>query len=271
MAFTDAMKTKGLYLAQVLGTERVTPHMMRVTIGGADLARLPERGFDQWFRLFLPVHADATDFTSLPKSFGYAGYLRYLRTKSGTRPACRSYTVRELRSGAGELDIDFVVHGEIGVAGVWAQRAEAGEQVAVIDQGRGFDPLEDAHSLLLAGDESALPAIAGTLRSLPRDRRGTAIIEIPALEDAQDLDAPDGVDVRWLVRTDPDAIPGAAALAAVQAFTPEHPETLQAYIAGEQALAAGGRRALVAAGVPKKRITFIGYWRAGRTADGGRA
>lgn len=277
MAFTDAMKTKGLYRAEVRATERVSPHVVRVTIAGDDLRRLPARGFDHWFRLFLPVHADATDFTALPSSFGYAGYLRYLTTKSGTRPACRSYTARDHRPDAGELDIDFVVHGDQGIAGIWAQRARPGEQVALIDQGRGFDPIEGVAEVLLAGDESALPAIAGVLADLPRSARGRAVIEIPDDADRQELDAPGGVEVEWIARSgqhasaDAPAAPGQAALAAVRAFVPQDPLAVQAYIVGEQALAAGGRRALVAMGVPKKHITFIGYWRQGRTADGGRA
>jgi len=90
-----------------------------------------------------------------------------------------------------------------------AQRAEAGERVALIDQGRGFDPVDGADFVLLAGDESALPAIVGILADLPRDTRGLAILEIPAAEDAQPVDAPAGVEVRWLPRADPHDRPGA--------------------------------------------------------------
>jgi len=264
MGFTDGHRTTGVYLAEVAGSERVTPHMVRVTFRGDDLTRLPQRGFDQWFRLFLPCTDDETDFSAVPERFGMVGYLKYLRTGSGTRPPFRNYTVRAHRPEAGELDVDFVAHGDTGIAGTWAQRAEVGEQVALIDQGRGFDPLDDTDEVLLVGDESALPAVVGILRDLPRDATGVAIVEVPHADDAQDVDAPAGVDVRWLPRSDPHDRPGLLALDAVRDRTPTNPAGLHAYLAGEQQLVAESRRHLVAAGVPKARIQFTGYWKVGR-------
>ncbi|MEU6644549.1 siderophore-interacting protein [Saccharomonospora sp. NPDC046836] len=264
MAFTDGRKIGGLYTAEVLRTDRVTPHMVRVTFTGEDLKRLPVRGYDQWFRLFLPRRNGQTDFAAVPERFGMAGYLKYLTAKSGTRPPFRNYTVRELRPDLGELDVDFVAHGDQGIAGPWARRAQAGERVALIDQGRGFDPIDDAGFVLLAGDESALPAIAGILRSLPRSTAGLAIIEIPTADDMQSVEAPCGVEVRWLARTDPHERPGILALEAVHAYSPAQPASLQAYLAGEQRCVAESRRHLVTAGVPKSRIAFTGYWKVGR-------
>lgn len=264
MGFNDGRKMTGVYFAEVLRTERVTPHMQRVTFGSEDLKRLPAHGFDQWFRCFLPKPDGTTDFDAVPESFGIGGYLKYLTAKSGTRPPFRNYTARSFRPDAGELDVDFVAHGDNGVAGPWAQRALAGERVAFLDQGRGFDPLPDADFTLLAGDESALPAILGILADFPRDAKGLAIIEIPKAADHQDVPAPDGFEVRWVPRADPHDRPGVLALREIEAFAPAAPALLQAYVVGEQALAAGGRRALVAAGVPKQRITFIGYWKVGR-------
>ncbi len=265
MGFTDGRRITGLYRAEVVRTAQVGPHMIRVTLAGDDITRLPARGFDQWFRLFLPRPDGDTDFSALPDGFGMTSYLRYLSTKSGTRPPFRNYTVRELRGADGELDVDFVAHGDQGIAGPWARRAAAGDRVAFIDQGRGFDPLDDTESVLLVGDESALPAIAGIVRDLPRGSTGLALIEIPCAEDEQHLEAPDGVTVRYLPRTSEDQRPGELALAAVREFSPVVPSTLHAYLAGEQALVAGSRRHLVACGVPKARITFTGYWKRGRS------
>lgn len=264
MGFTDGRRITGMYTAEVARTDRITPHMVRVTFRGDDLTRLPRRGYDQWFRLFLPRGDGDTDFTAVPEGFGLGGYLKYLTAKSGTRPPFRNYTVRAHRPELGELDVDFVAHGDTGIAGPWAQRAQPGERVAFIDQGRGFDPIEDADEVLLVGDESALPAVAGILRDLPRETAGLAIIEIPDPADRQDVDEPAGVEVRWLARADPHDRPGVLALDAVRAWTPERPATLHAYLAGEQQLVAESRRHLVAAGVPKARISFTGYWRVGR-------
>lgn len=264
MGFTDGRKLSGLYHAEVHRAEQISPGVRRLTFVGDDIGKLPRHGYDQWFRLFLPHPDGSTDFDGVPEKFGLGGYLRYMTKKSGTRPPFRNYTVRELRCEQGELDVDFIIHGAEGIAGPWAADAERGERVVILDQGRGFDPLDDADFVLLVGDDSALPAIAGILRDLPRDTTGLAIVELGDEADQQDLNAPDGVEVRWIMRSDPHTTPGAAALTQVQQLNLLDPATVQAYVGGEQAMVAGSRRHLVAAGVPKARIQFTGYWKIGR-------
>lgn len=263
MGFDDGRRMKGLYAAEVLQTKKVTPHMVRVTVAGDDLKRLPQHGFDQWFRLFLPrPDGETTNFDAVPEKLGMIDYLKFMA--HGDRPPVRSYTVREHRPDLGEVDIDFVVHGDLGIAGPWAAQASAGEQVVLLDQGKGFDLAPDATFHLLAGDESALPAILGILRDLPKDAQGLAIIEVPGPADVQDVAGPDGVEVRWLSRADSSEQAGALALAEVRSFSPDEPASLSAYLVGERTIPTEGRRHLVAAGVPKSRITFVGYWRIGR-------
>ena len=268
MGFADAERGSALCRVQVARTRRVSPHVIRVTLAGDDLARLTPHGHDHWFRLFLPQEEGETSW-DLPDRFGAAGYGAFLRIPAATRPILRSYTVRELRPDARELDVDLVVHGDTGPATRWAQRARQGDPVALLDQGRGYDYAPDTDFHLLAGDETALPAIAGILRDLPRETTGLALVEIPVAADAQAVDAPAGVEVRWLPRDSSgssDATPGRLALAALRAWTPHSPTTLSAYLCGEHTLPTRGRRHLVAAGVPKPRITFVGYWRAGQPA-----
>jgi NADPH-dependent ferric siderophore reductase len=264
VAFKEARKGSTLCIVQVARTQQVSPHMVRVTLTGDDLAKLTDHGYDHWFRLFLPQEEGETNW-KLPEQLGLTGYLKYLRMPSATRPVLRNYTVRELRADARELDVDFVVHGDEGPASRWAQRAQPGETVALLDQGRGYDHAPDTDFHLLAGDETALPAILGILRDLPRSAAGLAIIEVPSLEDAQAVDGPEGFEVRWLAR-ESHATPGRLALDAVLAFTPSSPATLSAYVCGEHELPTQARRYLVAAGVPRARITFVGYWRAGKPA-----
>lgn len=266
MAFTDARRFRGHHLARVARTAQVSPHMIRVTLEGENVSTIPAHGFDQWVRLFLPNPEGSTDYSRVPQGFGLAGALKYLTTSSGKRPPVRSYTIRELRAEDGELDIDFVSHGDMGIAGPWARRARDGEQVMMIDQGRGFDLLPGAASVLLVGEESALPAIMGILRDLPRSTTGTALIEIPEAADEQPHEAPSNMAVRWLPREDPQGRPGVLALEALRGLRPAQGAELQAYLAGEQALVAEGRRHLVAQDVPKKRIEFTGYWKFGRAA-----
>ncbi|GAA1530792.1 siderophore-interacting protein [Brevibacterium picturae] len=256
----------GLYQAEVLGRRQVSPNIMRVTLGGADLAGFEFLGFDHWCRLALPVHG-GQQLGRLPAAFNLTGYLKYLRLPKGTRPVIRNYTFRQFRAAARdgpEVDIDFVVHGDEGVAGPWARTVESGAPVAFIDQGRGLAPVPADRTLLVA-DESALPAVAGILRDLPRETTGHALIEVLDEADIQSAQAPAGMDVRWLVRGAGQS-PGAWVLPALEDL--EFPVG-QPYVfaAGESALVTGARRHLVKArAVPKRNITFVGYWKEGRSS-----
>lgn len=270
----------GLVTAEVIRAERISPSFVRLTIGGDDLRTWRHLGFDQWFRLALPVAGDATRFDRLADKFDTRGYLRYLTLPKATRPAIRNYTVREFRPESAEMDIDFVVHGGdehdgapstqvgaaaaaaelAGVAAPWAVSLPLGARVALIDQGCGYRPVAEARRVVLAGDESALPAVLGILRDLPRDTVGDAIIEIPDPADSQPDDAPEGVNVHWISRVH-GTRPGEAALSSLRAL-PVWQGPVSAFVAGEQRLATGGRRHLIGdRGVEKAAIDFCGYWR----------
>lgn len=251
----------GLVHAEVVRSQLVTPNMMRVTIGGADLDRFEDRGFDQWFRLAIPTSDDAR-FDRLPERIDVRGYLGYLMLPRSTRPVIRNYTVRAFRRAERELDIDFVVHGDAGVAGPWSRTVRAGTPVALIDQGCGFTPVAADH-LLLVADETGLPAVAGILRDLPRDAVGDAIIEVPDPLDAQETGAPSGMTVRWVVRGAGER-PGGAALETLRSLRiPDG--SVSAFVVGESGLATGGRRHLVAErGLAKADVTFCGYYKLGK-------
>jgi NADPH-dependent ferric siderophore reductase len=259
MGFKDARRYTALAVPEVTRTERISPNFIRVTFAGDGLDAFPLHGFDHWFRLFLP-HEDGAASFDLPNRMDTLGYLRYLRMPGATRPHMRNYTVRELRPRVGEMDVDFVVHGDDGVATRWVQRVEPGARVALLDQGRGHDIPDGTEAHLLVGDETALPAVAGILRDLPRDARGAAWVELANPADAQETGAPDGVAVHWVTRP-PGSRPGATVLDAVRA-APLPTGRIAAYLAGEQALPAALRRWLVGEHrVPKTAIAFQGYWR----------
>ncbi|MDR7110781.1 NADPH-dependent ferric siderophore reductase [Microbacterium trichothecenolyticum] len=264
-------ETQGLVHLTVLRTERLSPHWLRVTLGGGEIDRFRVMGYDQWFRLFLPLGGDE-GLERLPaKANKMFGYLKYLRIPDGVRPVMRNYTVRAFRpatatTGA-EIDVDFVLHGSAadgtaGPASRWAESCQAGESVVVIDEGLTFNPDRGTDRVILVSDETGLPAIAGICAALPSHATGLAIVEVPSAEDALDFPHPAGIIVRWIVR-DHDVKPGTLALQALRdASIPD--AAIHAYIVGEQALATEGRRHLVGErGVPKDLVSFCGYWRVG--------
>ncbi|KQP73881.1 phage tail protein [Microbacterium sp. Leaf288] len=264
-------ETQGLVHLTVLRTEQLSPHWLRVTLGGGEIDRFRAMGYDQWFRLFLPLGGDE-GLERLPaKANKMFGYLKYLRIPDGVRPVMRNYTVRAFRpatatTGA-EIDVDFVLHGSAadgtaGPASRWAESCQAGESVVVIDEGLTFNPDRGTDRVILVSDETGLPAIAGICAALPSHATGLAIVEVPSAEDALDFPHPAGIIVRWIVR-DHDVKPGTLALQALRdASIPD--AAIHAYIVGEQALATEGRRHLVGErGVPKDLVSFCGYWRVG--------
>ncbi|EME19291.1 siderophore-interacting protein [Rhodococcus triatomae] len=261
--------------ARVLGSKQISTHFVRVTIGGPDLHSYTSLGFDQWFRLFLRTHEQSE--LRIPTATSKLWYAQYLAMSKATRPVIRNYTVRSYRSAetalhgdTPEIDIDFVCHGSAdgvaaGPASTWAQSVSPGEEVALLDEGLIHNPLPDARNLLLVGDESALPAIAGILESSPDDARGHAFVEVPDADDIQEFRVPEGMTLTWLPRQDPHDRPGTLALDTVRAAEFDVPE--YAFVAGEQALASGVRRLLVTErGMPKTEVAFTGFWRHGHAA-----
>lgn len=238
----------------------------------AGLEGLEDRGADHWCRLFFTRQGQ--DVLALPTRTTEVGwYFQYLATPRARRPWVRAYTVRDARPGLGEVDIDFVIHGDqggtIGSAAQFALDAQPGDPVGFLDQGVAFTPDHPHDWTLLIGDETALPAIAGICRSLPAAARGVAIIEIPAIDDRQEISVPTGMEIVWISRDESAQAhdkPGELALRALTAATLPV-GAVHAHAIGESALATGARRHLVQErGVPKRHVDFVGYWRHGRAA-----
>jgi len=175
--------------------------------------------------------------------------------------ALRSYTARRQDAAAGELDIDFVLHGD-GPATTWAAAAAPGAVLGVASAA----PLGDAPAgwLLLAGDETALPAISRILAAAGPQTRGVALLEVAGPEEEQQLSAPPGVELRWLHRssTAPDTGLLAGAVAALD--RPEG-EDLFAWVGAESATVRDVRADLRGRwGLRRSQHHAIGYWRRGR-------
>jgi NADPH-dependent ferric siderophore reductase len=252
-----------MFRAQVVRAERVSPSMHRLTVSGPDLAQFPWLGYDHWFRLFLQLPHQSR--LRLPELTGTRWWEPYRAIPAEERPHCANYTVAGFRAEDCEMDIDFVVHrrptGELeGRAAIWACNARPGDSLAVLDQGVLFDCPEDASEILVVADETGLPGTTGIVRSLPPETVGRVIQEVPTADDIRALDAPRGLDITWVVRGNSGEVPGTAALSELLRHTVVDPQGY-ALVVGEATLATEGRRHLCAAGLPKTRIRFSGFWR----------
>lgn len=251
---------------EVLRVTDVTPGMRRVTLTGAQLGAFTtpdglrnvafaSTGFDDDIRLLfaypgerepvLPVIVDGR-VTFAP----------------GRRPLARAYTVRRYDRHAREIDVDFVLHGD-GVATTWARIARPGDRIHVAGPSTSLNVPVGVDHLLVAGDETALPAIARLLEELPADTRAEVFIEIAEDAHRQPLHEPPTVSVTWLSRR--GAAAGTTSLLSDALCSANWPDdSVFAWLAGEQATIRSLRRRLVhERGIPKTSIEFAGYWKHG--------
>ncbi len=244
---------------RVVRVERLTAHMVRVVLGGAGLDGFTAGQYtDHYVKLLFPVEGVA-----YPEPFD----IRAIRADfpRDQWPRTRTYTVRRWDAEARELTLDFVVHGDEGLAGPWAARVRPGAEILFLGPGGAYAPDEAADWHLLAGDESALPAIAAALERLPQDAVCHAFVEVAGPADEQKLDAPAGASITWVHRGSRPV--GEALVAAVEAL--EFPSgTPHAFVHGEAHFVKELRRLLrVERGVGRDRLSISGYWRHGCDED----
>ncbi|MBK1783703.1 siderophore-interacting protein [Prauserella cavernicola] len=262
-AVKDEVRPYRVARAHVVRVADVTPGMRRVTVGGAELASVTSAGLDQRIKVVLPQPGQHEPVVST----GPAWYGEHQRLPDDVRPVLRTYTVRAFRPGLAELDIDFVLHGDTGPASRWAARASAGDRLAIVAPDARHDPItgyefrppEGATWSLIAGDETALPAIAGIVEGLAPGHRAVVLVEIGTPGERQTLRAGPGVDVSWIVREDG---PRRLLDAVRDTALPDGPG--HAWIAGESGAITRVRRHLVSdRGFERGSVYFSGYWKRG--------
>jgi NADPH-dependent ferric siderophore reductase len=295
---------------EVVRVERLSPGFVRVHLGGAALADFGADGplLDQRVKLVFPHRGGP-----LPSTAGADGswYAAWLERPVEERGHMRTYTVRDL-VGTGidaRVVIDFALHegdGDAGPGARWAGEARVGDRVVLLGPRRGvayggieFEP-GTAERLLLAGDETAVPAVCSILAGLPVDARGAAFLEVPTAADVLTVQHPEGVRVVWLPRegaglgtllhaavvedlgaavpdlavpddeVDPDlwetptySSSGEAVGDPVRVVGHDLDGTY-AWVAGEAKVVTALRRALVGElGMDRRQVAFMGYWRRG--------
>ncbi|WP_369176927.1 siderophore-interacting protein [Streptomyces mutabilis] len=261
MADRPGRKPRKPHTAQVVRTERLTPHMQRVVLGGEELSAFSaDTCTDHYVKLLFPpkgvTYPEPFDMERVREAFPREQW-----------PVTRTYTVRQWDAEHRELTLDFVIHGDEGLAGPWAKRVRPGETVRFLGPGGAYapDPAADWH--LLAGDESALPAIARSLEALPDGARAFAFVEVEGEQEEQKIDS--DVEVVWLHRGDRPV--GQALVEAVRGL--DFPEgRVHAFVHGEAACVKELRRLLrVEREIPREDLSISGYWRLGHNEDGWQA
>lgn len=246
--------------AVVTRVEELTPHMVRVVVGGAALRRI-EAGSctDHYIKVQFPQPGVA-----YPEPFD-VGVIRETMPRE-TWPVVRTYTIRRWLPEIPEMWVDFVVHGDEGIAGPWAARAQPGDPFRFMGPGGGYAPSPEAGWHLLAGDESALPAIGAALSGMPAGARVRAFIEVQGPDEEQKLETPADAEITWLHRGDRPV--GEALVAAVRGL--EFPAgRLHAFVHGEATFVKDLRGYLrTERGVPMDQLSISGYWRRGLNEDG---
>jgi len=317
------------YIAQVAGIRVLGEHSTRVTFTGEDFDTFGTSGLDQRIKIVFPLPGvGISDFgASDPATIGAGSwYDRWRALPDAIRNPFRTYTIRAVRPGVREVDVDFVTHGpadgdrtgpldqtppldqadQAGPAARWMRRAAAGDQLVIVGPdarsahaatGLDWHP-GCATVFLLAGDETAAPAICSILESLPAHSRAHAFIELPTATDATPPVLPPGCEITWLARGsaphgtvldaavrgwvtgNPALIPvKSSAGASVHALddseadgdllwdspAPVTEGNFYAWLAGEAGAIKLLRRFLVnETGIDRRRVAFMGYWRRGR-------
>ena len=287
------------FAAAVTRVQRLSPSFLRVTFTGPSFDELAPNGWDQRIKVLLPTARGLGDCPS-----GDDWYAEWRALPEDRRNPMRTYTVRAARPELREIDVDFVLHGATGPASAWAEQATAGHEVVLIGPNARFhgptggfewNPPAEAECLIVAGDETAVPAVCAIVESLPQDRPARVFMEVPEAGDMLPLTVPAGVEVTWLPRGRVDVPLGGpltcAVVAAVRELADERPPVpapdpeeddavlpwdvpeqspgspLYAWLAGEAGVVTGLRRRLVGLGVDRRSVAFMGYWRADRSAD----
>ncbi|MBB5953734.1 NADPH-dependent ferric siderophore reductase [Saccharothrix tamanrassetensis] len=238
----------------VVRKEMVGSGLLRVTLGGPGAAGFEAHSPDEHVKLVFP---DPDGTLRLPEPNGQT--LRWPRPS----PTSREYTVRRYDPAAGEIDIDVALH-DGGLGSEWALTVEPGEVVHVAGPPGGLIVPHGYDRYLLAGDITALPAIARWLEELPRTAAGWAFIEVADATQEIPLSAPEDVEVHWLHRGDVPPGVGGVLERAVRTVSVPEGERVYAWIAGEAgALKPLRRWVRDELGLAKEDHDITGYWKRG--------
>lgn len=246
---------------EVIESIRLTPHLVRIIAGGPGISAVEDNGFTDAYTkmLFAPAEAGLTPPYDMEQ----------LREQLPIEmlPSTRTYSIRRFDLDAGRIWVDFVTHGDEGLAGPWAANARPGDPVVLGGIGGGYAPDGTADWHLLVGDESAIPAIASAIEAMPADAAGVALLEVQDASEQIELVAPAGIDVRWLHRGDREAGTTSLLIDAVRDLE---------WVDGRVQVFAHGERGAMKQlrphltderGLDRTQLSLSAYWAHGRRED----
>lgn len=231
--------------------------MVRLVLGGAGFANLNLNDFTDAYVKLLFVKPEL----GLTPPYDVDALREQLAPED--RPVRRTYTLRWVDRDNQRLAIDFVVHGDEGVAAPWARDAKPGDTVVASGAGGAYAPDPSADWHLFIGDESAMPAIAAALEALPRDAVGHAYLQVIQESGRYEITGPTGIEQHWL--TGPASATNLLAEAVSAGSWPQG--RVQVFAHGERESMKAVRRLMKERGVPKPDLSLSGYWAYGRTED----
>ncbi len=245
--------------ATVTGRRQLSPDLVRLSLNAPAFVGKDLEFTDHYLKLlFVPEGAD----------YSWPFNVEQVREQQprDKQPVTRTYTLINLDSSTGDFDVDFVTHGDAGLAGPWARVAEVGEKIGFFGPGGAWGPSVDYEHFIFAGDESAAPAIGAGLKRLPEGATATAYIEIEAEDRKFELPARDGVDIHWVIRN--GATHGTELSRVVRQAGVPNGKNTSWFIHGVAEMIKEMRRFLfVESEVPKQDVSISGYWRIGMTED----
>ncbi|WP_026543242.1 siderophore-interacting protein [Paenarthrobacter nicotinovorans] len=245
----------------VLRNERLSPHMVRIVAGGPGFSDYANNQYvDRYVKIVFPQ--PGVDY-QLPLD------LSAIRETMPRElwPHTRTYTIRCVDLEARELAIDFVVHGDEGLAGPWAAEAKPGDSLVFTGPGGAYNPAPEADWYLFAGDDAAIPAIAACVEALAPEARGTVFLEVDSEADILPISAPSGVKLHWLYR---NGVPAGSSDLLLEALrsTEWLPGRVDVFAHGERGYMKGLREIFfVQRGLERSQVSLSGYWAQGRVEE----
>lgn len=208
------------------------------------------------------ITLSGNDLSDFPDNMS-GGYIKLIFSREGNyKPNLRTYTIAQQRHDNNEIDIDFMLHGDSGLAASWANNAKVGDSIEIAGGSPKTGMNHNADWFLIAGDMTALPAICVNLRSLPENAKGFIYIEILSEADKRSIEKPINMEIIWVVNPKPgsDETPLANAINQCTWLSGE----VSAWAACEFKTMKKIRQFLkIDHALPKERLYISSYWKNG--------